>query len=73
MLWVPPGFAHGFCVLSEFAEILYKQTAYYAPQHERSLLWNDSELAIDWPLAGAPLLSEKDKAGLPFRQAEIFP
>jgi len=73
MLWVPPGFAHGFCVLSEFAEILYKQTAYYAPQHERSLLWNDPELAIDWPLAGTPILSEKDKAGLSFRQAEIFP
>lgn len=73
MLWVPPGFAHGFCVLSEFAEILYKQTAYYAPQHERSLLWNDSELAIDWPIAGTPILSDKDMAGLPFRQAEIFP
>lgn len=73
MLWVPPGFAHGFCVLSGFAEILYKQTACYAPQHERSLLWNDPELAIDWPLAGAPILSDKDRAGLPFRQAEIFP
>jgi dTDP-4-dehydrorhamnose 3,5-epimerase len=73
MLWVPAGFAHGFYVLSDYAEILYKQTAPYAPQHERSLLWNDPELAIDWPLAGAPLLSEKDKAGLPFRQAEIFP
>lgn len=73
MLWVPPGFAHGFCVLSEYAEILYKQTDYYAPQHERSLLWNDPELAIDWPLAGVPILSDKDKAGLPFRQAEIFP
>ena len=73
MLWVPPGFAHGFCVLSEYAEILYKQSAYYAPQHERSLLWNDPELAIDWPLPGAPVLSEKDMAGLPFRQAEIFP
>ena len=73
LLWVPPGFAHGFCVLSESAEILYKQTAYYAPQHERSLLWNDPELAIDWPRAEAPILSGKDKAGLPFRQAEIFP
>lgn len=73
MLWVPPGFAHGFCVLSEYAEILYKQTDYYAPQHERSLLWNDPELAIDWPLVGAPILSAKDNAGLPFRQAEIFP
>jgi len=73
MLWVPPGFAHGFCVLSDYAEMLYKQTDFYAPQHERSLLWNDPELAIDWPLADAPILSEKDKAGLPFRQAEIFP
>jgi dTDP-4-dehydrorhamnose 3,5-epimerase len=73
MLWVPPGFAHGFCVLSEFAEVLYKQTAFYAPRYERSLRWNDPELAIDWPLAGAPVLSEKDRAGLPLRQAEIFP
>lgn len=73
MLWVPPGFAHGFCVVSDFAEMLYKQTEFYAPQHERSILWNDPELAIDWPLAGAPIVSEKDKAGLSFRQAEIFP
>lgn len=73
MLWVPPGFAHGFCVLSDYAEMLYKQTAYYAPQHERSLLWNDPELAIDWPLAGTPILSEKDRAGIPLRWAEIFP
>lgn len=73
MLWVPPGFAHGFCVLSDHAEMLYKQTAFYAPQHERSILWSDPELAINWPLAGAPLVSEKDQAGLPFRQAEIFP
>ncbi|MFH1873177.1 MAG: dTDP-4-dehydrorhamnose 3,5-epimerase [Pseudomonadota bacterium] len=73
MLWVPPGFAHGFCVLSDYAEMLYKQTAYYAPQHERSLLWNDPELAIDWPLAGTPILSEKDRAGIPLRRAEIFP
>ena len=73
MLWVPPGFAHGFCVLSDHAEMLYKQTAFYAPQHERSILWSDPELAINWPLAGAPIVSEKDQAGLPFRQAEIFP
>jgi dTDP-4-dehydrorhamnose 3,5-epimerase len=73
MLWLPPGFAHGFCVLSDHAEILYKQTAYYAPEHERSMLWNDPELSIDWPFAGTPVLSEKDKVGLPFRQAEIFP
>lgn len=73
MLWVPPGFAHGFCVVSDYAEMLYKQTALYAPQHERSLLWNDPELAIDWPLEGAPILSDKDRAGIPMRQAEIFP
>jgi dTDP-4-dehydrorhamnose 3,5-epimerase len=73
MLWVPPGFAHGFCVLSEYAEMLYKQTAFYAPQFERSLLWNDPELAIEWPLEGAPILSEKDLASLSLRQAEIFP
>lgn len=73
MLWVPPGFAHGFCVVSDHAEMLYKQTAFYAPQHERSLLWNDPDLAIDWPLEGAPILSEKDRAGIPLRQAEIFP
>src|ERR1017187_96177 len=73
MLWLPPGFAHGFFVLSDHAEILYKQTAYYAPEHERSMLWNDPELSIDWPFAGTPVLSEKDKVGLPFRQAEIFP
>lgn len=73
MLWVPPGFAHGFFVVSDYAEMLYKQTALYAPQHERSLLWNDSELAIDWPLEGAPILSDKDRAGIPLRQAEIFP
>ncbi|MBI3096131.1 MAG: dTDP-4-dehydrorhamnose 3,5-epimerase [Rhodocyclales bacterium] len=73
MLWVPPGFAHGFCVVSDYAEMLYKQTAFYAPEHERSLLWSDPELAIAWPLAGAPTVSEKDRAGLPFRLAEIFP
>lgn len=73
MLWVPPGFAHGFCVVSEYAEILYKQTAFYAPEHERSILWSDPELAIDLPLEGTPILSGKDKAGMPFRQAEIFP
>lgn len=73
MLWVPPGFAHGFCVVSDHAEMLYKQTAFYAPQHERSLLWNDPELGIDWPLEGAPILSDKDRAGIPLRQAEIFP
>ena len=71
-LWVPPGFAHGFLVTSDFAEFLYKTTDYYAPEFERSLLWNDPALAIDWPLAGAPLLSVKDKAGVYLAQADNF-
>lgn len=71
--WVPPGFAHGFLVLSEVAEVLYKTTDYYAPQHERSILWNDPALAIDWPLAGAtPILSAKDQAGKLLAEAEVF-
>jgi dTDP-4-dehydrorhamnose 3,5-epimerase len=73
MLWVPPGLAHGFLVLSERAEFLYKTTDYYAPEHERSLLWNDPALGIAWPLAGAPLLKPKDAAGTPLAQAETFP
>ena len=73
MLWVPVGFAHGFCVLSDFAEVLYKATDFYAPEHERSIAWNDPELRIDWPLSGAPLLSPKDAAGLRLRDAELFP
>lgn len=73
MLWIPEGFAHGFVVLSEHAEFLYKTTDYWAPEHERSILWNDPDLAIDWHLAGAtPLLSGKDQAGKPFREAELF-
>lgn len=72
MLWIPEGFAHGFLVLSEHAEFLYKTTDYWAAQHERCIAWNDPDLAIDWPLAGAPLLSAKDAAGKPFRQAELF-
>ncbi len=73
-LWVPPGFAHGFYVMSERAEILYKATDYYAPQWERSLLWNDPALGIDWPLAagGAPILSGKDAQGLLLTNAEIY-
>lgn len=74
MFWVPPGFAHGFLVLSESADFLYKATDYYAPEHERSLLWNDPDLAIDWPLAGmTPLLAARDAAATPFRQAELYP
>lgn len=73
MLWIPPGFAHGFVVLSESAEFLYKTTDYWAPEFERCILWNDAELAIDWKLGdAAPLLSAKDQAGKPLREAEVF-
>lgn len=72
MAWIPPGFAHGFCVTSESAEFLYKTTDYWSPQHERTLLWNDPQLAIPWPLAGEPLLAAKDVAGQPLAQAETF-
>ncbi|NJL21393.1 MAG: dTDP-4-dehydrorhamnose 3,5-epimerase [Leptolyngbyaceae cyanobacterium SM1_3_5] len=71
-LWVPPGFAHGFLVLSEAAEVLYKATDYYAPQHERSLRWNDRDLAIAWPLEAEPILSGKDQAGSPFADCEVY-
>jgi dTDP-4-dehydrorhamnose 3,5-epimerase len=74
MLWVPPGFAHGFYVLSESADFLYKCTDLYAPQFERSLLWNDPALGIDWRLVNGqmPILSAKDAVGTPFAQAESF-
>jgi len=72
MLWIPVGFAHGFVVLSESAEFLYKTTDYWAPPHERCIRWNDSDLGIDWPLQGDPLISAKDAAGRPFREAEVF-
>ncbi|MBD2183817.1 dTDP-4-dehydrorhamnose 3,5-epimerase [Planktothrix sp. FACHB-1355] len=71
-LWIPAGFAHGFAVISEVAEVLYKTTEYYAPQHERCILWNDPDLAIAWPLAATPILSAKDRAGQPFKTAEVF-
>jgi dTDP-4-dehydrorhamnose 3,5-epimerase len=70
--WVPPGFAHGFVVLSESAEFLYKTTDYYAPVYERSILWNDPDLGIEWPIAGEPILSAKDQAGTRFKAAEVF-
>ena len=75
ILWVPAGFAHGFYVVSQTAEILYKCTDIYAPEFERTLIWNDPDLAIDWPLddSGGPLLSDKDKSGVPFRLADTFP
>jgi len=72
MLWVPPGFAHGFVVLSEMAEFLYKTTDYYAPEHERCIVWNDEQLNIDWQIQTEPLLSEKDKQGKKLIDAEIF-
>jgi len=71
-LWVPEGFGHGFVVLSENAEFLYKTTDYYAPQHERSIAWNDPDLAIDWQFEGTPSLSAKDANGTPLHQAEVF-
>jgi dTDP-4-dehydrorhamnose 3,5-epimerase len=72
MAWIPPGFAHGFCVTSESAEFLYKTTDYWSPAHERTLLWNDAQLAIPWPLTGEPLLATKDIAGKPLSAAETF-
>lgn len=72
-LWVPEGFAHGFLVLSDYAEVLYKTTEYYAPEQERCIRWDDPTLAIDWPLQGAPQLSAKDQAGVAFTAAELFP
>lgn len=73
MMWVPEGFAHGFLVMSESAEFLYKTTDFYAPAHERVLLWNDPKVAIDWPLEGEPVLKPKDAAGAPLDRAETFP
>jgi dTDP-4-dehydrorhamnose 3,5-epimerase len=71
-LWVPEGFAHGFLVLSEAAEFLYKTTDYYAPEYERSLLWNDPELGIKWPIDGEPKLAAKDVAGILLANADLF-
>ncbi len=71
-IWVPPGFAHGFVVTSESAECLYKTTDYWAPEHERSILWNDPEINIEWPIDGAPMLSGKDSKGLLLADAEYF-
>ena len=73
MLWVPPGFAHGFCVTSASADFLYKTTDYWHAEHERTLLWNDPALGIAWPLDGAPALAAKDAAGLPLAAAETYP
>jgi dTDP-4-dehydrorhamnose 3,5-epimerase len=72
--WIPPGFAHGFCVTSATAEFLYKTTDYYSPEYERSLLWSDPALGITWPLGGVePQLAAKDKAGMLLKDAQLFP
>ena len=72
LLWVPPGFAHGFLVTTDSADFLYKATDYYAPEHERCIAWNDPQIGIDWPLQGAPRLSAKDAAGVSLAEAEVF-
>ena len=73
MLWVPPGFAHGFYVTNPEAEVLYKATDYYAPQWERTITWDDPDINIEWPISGiTPILSAKDKAGVPLKEAEIY-
>jgi dTDP-4-dehydrorhamnose 3,5-epimerase len=72
MLWIPPGLAHGFCVLSDKAHVLYKATDYYAPEHERTLAWNDPQLKIKWELDGEPIISAKDQRGVAFRDAESY-
>lgn len=71
-LWVPAGFAHGFLVMSDYAEFVYKTTDYYAPEHERSIRWNDPELAIKWPITSEPILSSKDREAVLFSQAELY-
>ena len=71
-MWIPPGFAHGFTPLTDSAEFLYKTTDYWAPEHERCILWNDPAIGIDWHLDGAPTLSPKDQAGKPLAEAEVF-
>ena len=73
MCWVPPGYAHGFLVTSDYAEVQYKATDYWAPQHERCIIWNDRDIGIPWPVTGEPILSQKDRAGLALKQAEVFP
>jgi len=71
MLWIPPGFAHGFLVLSQSADVLYKTTDYYSPASERTVLWNDPALAIAWPLSAPPIISAKDAAGSPLHHADL--
>lgn len=71
-LWIPGGFAHGFLVLSDVAEVLYKTTDFYAPEHERCIRWNDPALGIEWPLSHDPIVSAKDRAGVAFKEADLF-
>ncbi|MEX3941217.1 dTDP-4-dehydrorhamnose 3,5-epimerase [Paraburkholderia sp. BR10937] len=71
-LWVPPGFAHGFVVLSESAQFLYKTTDYWYPEHERSIIWNDADIGIEWPIEGEPVLAAKDAAGVRLAEAELY-
>ena len=71
-LWIPPGFAHGFVVLSDYAEMLYKSTDYWAPEHERCIAWNDADLGIVWPVDGSPIISAKDARGQAFAEAETY-
>ena len=73
MLWIPPGFAHGFVVVSDSADFLYKTTDYWYPEHERTLQWDDPQLGIEWPLAAPPQLAAKDRAGVPLARAETYP
>jgi dTDP-4-dehydrorhamnose 3,5-epimerase len=73
MLWIPPGFAHGFLVVSDAADFLYKTTDYWYPEFERTLLWNDPAVGIEWPLAGTPTLAAKDVVGRPLAAAEVYP
>lgn len=73
IMWIPPGFAHGFAVLSDVADLVYKSTDFWAPRYERCIIWNDPDLAISWPFRGDPILSAKDKAGCWFKEAEPLP
>ena len=71
-LWVPPGFAHGFLAISEWAEIVYKVTDYYSPEHDRSIRWDDPDIGIDWPIEGDPIISDKDASAPYLAEAEVF-
>ncbi len=72
MLWVPPGFAHAYLVISDTADFLYKTTDFYAPQYERTVLWNDPDIGVEWPIENTPILSEKDQAGTLFKNCEVY-